>query len=1008
MNQGPQHPPNAEKLFEHTEFLTRLANGLVGDAHAADDLVQDAFVAALEHPPLSRSSLGSWLASVIRNRASNRLRQESNRVQRESDSARHESQDSDSLSVDRIEFQREMLDALLALPAAQRSVVYLRYYEGFTPSEIAVRQGEPVKTIKTRLSRGLASIRSHLDRRAKGGRDAWLAALAPFALSTGVSELSGPLARTGVDVGATSAAGMIGGLVMKKLMLVVAGLVAAVAGWQALRGEVASPDETQVVLAYSELASPASSPSLDVEPVEVAVAGARVAVEPVAQLTATKPEFGALRIVVTWYDGSPAEGVEVLGHTIGASSDRETDHRGVTDERGEVLLEGLIPGKFGMRVARGFIRPTPLISAGETAEFTWQHSQGETVRGVVVDGDGISVANAQIWLNPRSADWPSAFRVAITNSMGRFEVRDLDRQMMPAMGARGPGYLPSSDFGVSEMQRAPDGSREITFVLGERAGGIRGTVYDPEGMPVPGALVHAGEFGGTRIQGTKTSQETTPRLVPVATDAEGRFTLPGGYRAQPTRSSVPIHAQARGFPTWSGFVRVPESGTVEFDIQLEHGATVVGRVTDQEGRPVANAQVACAQQERGRNRTAAFPIPTAITDGEGNFRMPFVPSGFQHFNATPEKLQLGRSYRMAECASGETTTLDFQLDPYPAVSGFVVNADGEPLVGWRLDARSDLGFWRQTHTDDSGAFSLTNVGEHPMKLDVHAPNEWSQAHLTTRVHPDTEGLMLVIEEVEIERGSIAGTVRSLDGLVPEGASLWIRSEKNPNQGRGVPFDSITGEFSFGPYPVGRHRLVLMFGMRTAALSDWFEINSDETLDVGILSPLPTGRVEIIVNGVELDKADDPRIYVRRDGYLSGTVQWTEGRLLSSELAEGRWMLITSGKHFFAPTPVDVVEGKTQTVRIEIQPSLILRLQLEFANDDWSEVEYSFRDQNGDLLLSQLYGRGSLELTGYGLATRLPRGWVTAKMETDNGLVVTADFEVTDSPAGQEPHSVCLE
>ena len=82
--------------------------------------------------------------------------------------------------------------------------------------------------------------------------------------------------------------------------------------------------------------------------------------------------------------------------------------------------------------------------------------------------------------------------------------------------------------------------------------------------------------------------------------------------------------------------------------------------------------------------------------------------------------------------------------------------------------------------------------------------------------------------------------------------------------------------------------------------------------------------------------------------------------------------------------------------------------MELANDDWADVEFSFHDRNGYLLLTLLYGRGSLELSGHRLAVRLPLGWTTAKIETDNGLLVSADFEVTDSPAGQEPNGVRLE
>ena len=48
---------------------------------------------------------------------------------------------------------REVLMAVLALPAKYRDVVYLHYYEGYTAPEIARILGKNVNTIYTRLTR---------------------------------------------------------------------------------------------------------------------------------------------------------------------------------------------------------------------------------------------------------------------------------------------------------------------------------------------------------------------------------------------------------------------------------------------------------------------------------------------------------------------------------------------------------------------------------------------------------------------------------------------------------------------------------------------------------------------------------------------------------------------------------------------------------------------------------------------------------------------------------------
>src|SRR5262245_54473096 len=83
------HP---ESLLEYGPRLRALARQLVRDEHAADDLVQETWLSALERGPRGAASAFRWLARVLRNRAFQDHRLAEARAGRERSVARDEAQ----------------------------------------------------------------------------------------------------------------------------------------------------------------------------------------------------------------------------------------------------------------------------------------------------------------------------------------------------------------------------------------------------------------------------------------------------------------------------------------------------------------------------------------------------------------------------------------------------------------------------------------------------------------------------------------------------------------------------------------------------------------------------------------------------------------------------------------------------------------------------------------------------------------------------------------------------
>src|SRR5262247_545085 len=70
---------SVEELLGQSVWLRRLAGTLVAGEAAAEDLVQEIWLAALRHPPAGDRPLRPWLARVARNLASRFRRSEARR-----------------------------------------------------------------------------------------------------------------------------------------------------------------------------------------------------------------------------------------------------------------------------------------------------------------------------------------------------------------------------------------------------------------------------------------------------------------------------------------------------------------------------------------------------------------------------------------------------------------------------------------------------------------------------------------------------------------------------------------------------------------------------------------------------------------------------------------------------------------------------------------------------------------------------------------------------------------
>jgi RNA polymerase sigma-70 factor (ECF subfamily) len=154
-----------DQLTAEMGWIRRLAMALVKDASTADDVAQEAYLAAAGHVPLDRP-LRPWLSRVVLNVVRMRGRSAKRREFRELAAPSPDTVPTAAELIDRVELQRRVAGEVLSLAEPYRSTVLLHYFEDLSSAEIARRSGVPEGTVRRRLKVAL----DELSLQREGGR----------------------------------------------------------------------------------------------------------------------------------------------------------------------------------------------------------------------------------------------------------------------------------------------------------------------------------------------------------------------------------------------------------------------------------------------------------------------------------------------------------------------------------------------------------------------------------------------------------------------------------------------------------------------------------------------------------------------------------------------------------------------------------------------------------------------------------------------------------------------
>ncbi len=147
-----------------------VALNVLRDPGLAEDAAQEAFVRAWRHAATydpERGSVAAWLLRTTRNLAIDALRRRRPQPA-DPDRLAELAPASNATAVEDAALTSEMTDraraAIDSLPHEQAKVVLLAAFYGYTAQQIAIGEGIPLGTAKTRIRLGLRALRARVPR----------------------------------------------------------------------------------------------------------------------------------------------------------------------------------------------------------------------------------------------------------------------------------------------------------------------------------------------------------------------------------------------------------------------------------------------------------------------------------------------------------------------------------------------------------------------------------------------------------------------------------------------------------------------------------------------------------------------------------------------------------------------------------------------------------------------------------------------------------------------------
>ena len=393
------------------------------------------------------------------------------------------------------------------------------------------------------------------------------------------------------------------------------------------------------------------------------------------------------------------------------------------------------------------------------AELELRLPRAGKVVGRVVDERGKPIAGAVVGHNTSGTIFSGSALWERCSEDGLFSYDGKPLGQTGRLSALAPGFLAQDRDDVLTLD--PGAPAEVDFTLKPEPpkeapmakpaplpAGLRnvsGTVTGPDGKPLASAEVR----WGPNLTGNDVAKATT--------DPAGDFLL----RGVPDEKNV-LAVTAPGLAT--GFLPVEAGGDRAVSVGLDRGSTIRGRVVDEDGKPIEDAQVIPQVKDPRPNFAGSVYLnrPWAKTDRDGRFTLEGMPAGVSCDVLSVDRSDVRRRPLSATDESANVVT----LLGGGAVRGRVVDASGKPvrhfrvLLGIPKDAKPGepvggffAGYQRTglSFTRDDGEFTVTGLTAGNLLLITVVADDLGTAKVD-RVVASTIALLKPAEALTIKLG----------------------------------------------------------------------------------------------------------------------------------------------------------------------------------------------------------------------------------------------------------------